>query len=85
MLHARDWPWFSISSPGLGGLSVRTHLNWSFALLCDPHHVVEVIKSKSKSRTTDLEAIKEEAKKDTKDLKEGANFAGQQLQEKSQD
>ena len=35
------WP----TSPGLGGLSaVITHLHWSPALLCVPHHMVEVIK-----------------------------------------
>ena len=36
-------------------------------------------------RTTDLETFKEEAKKDINDLKDGANFTGKQLQEKSQE
>jgi len=36
-------------------------------------------------RTTDLEMFKEEAKKDINDLKDGANFTGKQLQEKSQE
>ena len=35
--------WCSQPLLGFGGLSVRTHLNWSLALLCVPHHMVEVI------------------------------------------
>ena len=38
-----------------------------------------------RKRTTELEAFKEEAKKDINDLKDGANFATKQLQEKSQE
>ena len=38
------WPtWAGVGGWG-GGLSVRTHLNWNPALLCVPHHMVEVIK-----------------------------------------
>ena len=37
------------------------------------------------TRTIALEAFKEEAKKDISELKDGANFAEKQLQEKSQE
>ena len=37
--------------------------------------------AKLETRTTELEAFKEEAKKDINELKDGANFAGKQLQE----
>ena len=39
----RPW-WCSQPLPRLDGLSVRTHLNWSLALLRVPHHMVEVMK-----------------------------------------
>ena len=41
--------------------------------------------AKLETPTTELEAFKEEAKKDINDLKDGANFATKQLQEKSQE
>ena len=41
--------------------------------------------AKLETRTTELEAFKEEAKKDISELKDGANFAEKQLQEKSQE
>ena len=41
--------------------------------------------AKLETRTTELEAVKEEAKKDISELKDGANFASKQLQEKSQE
>ncbi|CAH3030880.1 unnamed protein product [Porites evermanni] len=41
--------------------------------------------AKLETRTTELEAFKEEAKKDISELKDGANFASKQLQEKSQE
>ena len=41
--------------------------------------------AKLETRTTELEAFKEEAKKDIRNLKDGANFATKQLQEKSQE
>ena len=42
-------------------------------------------RAKLETRTTELEAFKEEAKKDISELKDGANFAEKQLQEKSQE
>lgn len=41
--------------------------------------------AKLETRTTELEAFKEETKKDISELKDGANFASKQLQEKSQE
>lgn len=41
--------------------------------------------AKLETRTTELEVFKEEAKKDISELKDGANFAAKQLQEKSQE
>ena len=41
--------------------------------------------AKLETRTTELEAFEEEAKKDISELKDGANFAEKQLQEKPQE
>ena len=41
--------------------------------------------AKLETRTTELEAFKEETKKDISEFKDGANFAEKQLQEKSQE
>ena len=41
--------------------------------------------AKLETRTTDLEALKEETKRDINDLNEGANFAGKQLPETSKE
>ncbi|CAH3168662.1 unnamed protein product [Porites lobata] len=41
--------------------------------------------AKLEIQTTELEAFKEEAKKGISELKDGANFAGKQLQEKAQE
>ena len=41
--------------------------------------------AKLETRMTELEVFKEEAKKDISELKDGANFAAKQLQEKSQE
>ena len=46
---------------------------------------IETKLEKLETRTTELEAFKEETKKDISELKDGANFASKQLQEKSQE
>ena len=46
---------------------------------------IETKLAKLETRTTELEAFKEETKKDISELKDGANFASKQLQEKSQE
>ena len=46
---------------------------------------IETKLAKLETRTTELEAFKEETKKDISKLKDGANFASKQLQEKCQE
>ena len=41
--------------------------------------------AKLETQKTELEVFKEEAKKDMSELKDGTNFAAEQLQEKSQE
>ena len=43
-IRVRRPRWCSQPLPRLDGLSVRTQLNWSLALLCVSHHMVEVMK-----------------------------------------